>query len=221
MRDDFSDRVKDTLAKRVGSRCSNPTCGNLTSGPQENPEKSLNVGVAAHITAASSGGPRYDNNMTSEKRVSTENGIWLCQKCAKLIDNDPSRYTVETLHDWKKKAEQTALHEVEGSRRQQSHPEWQRFVKLEKMMPDFLDEMRDDLIKSPLKREFVLLKKCWNYSSDGHELVYYYDDHAELFEKVKIIQNYSLIHEIFSGNTKRYRMTENFVDYLTRGNSTI
>jgi hypothetical protein len=117
MRDDFSSGVKDTLAKRVGYRCSNPKCRALTSGPQKNPEKAINVGVASHITAASAGGPRYNNTLTPEQRESSENGIWLCQKCGKLIDNDVTRYTVEILGEWKKQAEQNALHDVESGRK--------------------------------------------------------------------------------------------------------
>ena len=92
MRDDFDEKTKDLLAKRVGYRCSNPNCRQLTSGPQADSNKSLNIGVAAHITAAAKGGPRYDENISLEERASIENGIWLCQNCAKLIDNDPKRY---------------------------------------------------------------------------------------------------------------------------------
>jgi hypothetical protein len=57
MRDDFDAKTKETLARRVGYRCSNPDCGKLTSGPQEDPTKVLNIGVAAPITAAPLGGP--------------------------------------------------------------------------------------------------------------------------------------------------------------------
>ena len=93
-RDDFPAEVKEVLARRAGMRCSNPNCRQLTSGPQLNPTKVLNVGVAAHITAASRGGLRYDSRLGVGGRQSAENGIWLCQNCAKLVDNDPLRYTV-------------------------------------------------------------------------------------------------------------------------------
>ena len=53
MRDDFPRAAVETLAKRVGNRCANPGCRKLTSGPHTEGEKALNVGVAAHITAAS------------------------------------------------------------------------------------------------------------------------------------------------------------------------
>jgi len=117
MRDDFSKNVKETLAKRVGYRCSNPYCRVLTSGPQVDPAKSVNVGVASHITAASHGGPRFNENLMASQRNSVENGIWLCQKCAKLIDNDVRRYSVNTLNKWKEDAEKNALSEVQSGQK--------------------------------------------------------------------------------------------------------
>ena len=114
MRDDFPAVTKDLLAKRVGYRCSNPSCRQPTSGPHDDPTKTVNVGVAAHITAASPGGPRYDASLSATQRRSAENGIWLCQKCAKLVDNDPERYTLEELLRWKREAEETAIRELEG-----------------------------------------------------------------------------------------------------------
>jgi len=114
MRDDFDAKAKEILARRVGYRCSNPDCGKATSGPQEDPAKALNIGVAAHITAASEGGPRYDPSLSSEERRSVDNGLWLCQNCAKLIDSDVQRYTPELLREWKRQAEQRALDEVVG-----------------------------------------------------------------------------------------------------------
>lgn len=113
MRDDFSQKIKTILAKRVGFRCSNPNCRKLTSGPQEKNNKSINIGVAAHISGADKGGARYDENLSSEERKSIENGIWLCQNCAKLIDSDEERYNVDLLLEWKRISEQAALLEIE------------------------------------------------------------------------------------------------------------
>jgi hypothetical protein len=113
-RDDFSLQTKETLAKRVGIRCSNPNCRQPTSGPQLDPQKVINVGVASHITAASPGGPRYDAILTNEQRQDVENGIWLCQTCGKLIDNDVARYTVSLLLRWKLVSESAALLAIEG-----------------------------------------------------------------------------------------------------------
>ncbi|MCE5322806.1 HNH endonuclease [bacterium] len=112
-RDDFPSDTKDLLAHRVGMRCSNPNCRKPTSGPQDDPGKSINVGVAAHITAASTKGPRYDVRLSKEERCASDNGIWLCQTCAKLIDNDELRYTVGLLQEWKRLSEKAAHMAIE------------------------------------------------------------------------------------------------------------
>ncbi|GGJ36749.1 tetratricopeptide repeat protein [Streptomyces brasiliensis] len=109
LRDDFSRRVKETLAARVAFRCSNPDCSAVTAGPKLGEGGAVNLGVAAHITAASPGGPRYDPALTSTERSAEANGLWLCQNCGKLIDSDVTRYTVQTLCQWKVEAEQRAL----------------------------------------------------------------------------------------------------------------
>lgn len=106
----------ETLARRVGFVCSNPSCGQATVGPQANESGAVNVGVAAHITAASPGGPRYDRTLTSEVRRSATNGIWACQSCAKLIDSDDARFTVSKLKEWKERAEHLALQRINASR---------------------------------------------------------------------------------------------------------
>ena len=113
MRDNFPKSIIETLAKRVAYRCSNPNCQQLTSGPSEIEDKSVNIGVAAHISAASKGGPRFNADMSHEERCSINNGIWLCQNCAKLIDNDSIRYTVESLIVWKSISEGRARISIE------------------------------------------------------------------------------------------------------------
>jgi hypothetical protein len=108
LRAEFSQAVKRTLAQRVGLLCSNPSCMADTTGPQSDPSNILNVGVAAHITAAARGGPRFDSQMSDSIRASASNGIWLCQTCAKLIDSDLVAYRPDLLKEWKAKAEQGA-----------------------------------------------------------------------------------------------------------------
>ncbi|MFK4435445.1 HNH endonuclease [Paenibacillus sp. RC21] len=113
MRDEFTSKTKEILSKRAGARCSNPNCRKSTFAPHTDINKSINIGVAAHITAAEIGGPRYDPNMTSEERKSVENGIWLCQVDAKLIDSDEMRYTVEIIKEWRAISEKAALLDIE------------------------------------------------------------------------------------------------------------
>ena len=113
-RDDFAARTKLELARRVGNRCSNPNCRAITTGPHSDEAKSVCVGEASHITAASPGGKRYDDSLTSAQRKAISNGIWLCEKCAKLIDTDEIRYSVPLLLRWKEGAEEAALADLEG-----------------------------------------------------------------------------------------------------------
>lgn len=115
MRDDFPTKTKELLARRVGFRCSNPKCRKATSGPDSTGAKAVSIGVAAHIAAASEGGPRFDPYATPDERMSVANGIWLCQICAKLIDSDLSKYTKEVLLDWKETAEHLAAAEIQGT----------------------------------------------------------------------------------------------------------
>lgn len=115
-RDEFPAPVVTALRNRAGNTCSRPECRASTSGPNSDPRKASNVGVAAHITAAAAGGPRYDVSMTPEERSDISNAIWLCQTCSKLIDSDPGRFTVDLLKKWKVEAEQTAQTEL-GTRR--------------------------------------------------------------------------------------------------------
>jgi hypothetical protein len=72
----------------------------------------INVGQAAHITAASPGGARFDPALTPTQRASADNGLWLCQNCGKLIDSDDEHFTVETLRGWKRQARELAFVEV-------------------------------------------------------------------------------------------------------------
>lgn len=110
-RDDFNRDVIETLYRQVSGVCSNPDCMVVTTGPVLTlaPKKSSNIGVAAHITAAAKGGPRYDSAMSSAERKSAANGIWVCHNCSRKIDNDDASYPVELLDAWKKTALEAAV----------------------------------------------------------------------------------------------------------------
>jgi hypothetical protein len=164
--------------------------------PQENPEKAINIGVAAHISAASPGGPRFEASLSPEARSSASNGIWLCQTCAKLIDNDPVRYTREHLFQWKSDAEGRAVQDLE-SRSPQNENQVNLFKKMERLMPELLAEMRADLAAHPLCREVVLLQRNWSfwYPKDRELLTYYFDDHPNLRSKIQILENHQLVAE--------------------------
>lgn len=90
-----------------------PSCRAPTSaGSTSRASGQSDVGVAAHISAASPGGPRYDSNQSEAERRGVENGIWLCQTDAKKIDDDEHRYTRELLFGWREAAERAASDEL-------------------------------------------------------------------------------------------------------------
>ena len=82
----------------------------------------INVGFAAHITAAAPGGPRYDPSLTKDQRMHHRNGILLCGTHAKLVDSDESYYTVKKLQEWKRLAELRSFKEVAESKPSPSGP---------------------------------------------------------------------------------------------------
>ena len=217
IRDDFTQHTKDVLSRRVGGRCSNPGCRQPTHGPTSDAGRSINVGFAAHITAAAPGGDRYDKTKTPESRKAAENGIWLCGSCAKLIDSDELRYSVELLQKWKIQAEKEALEGIEGPPRSAQENN-SGFQKIESLMPDLLSEMRDDLGNDPLSREFIVMRRSQSYWPDGQEdvLVYYYDDHQNLDNKIRVLENYGLIQDITQTNVGRFLISEKLADYLSR-----
>ena len=106
---DFTDSTRRKLRDRVANLCSNPECRrNTVAANLETIDNRTIIGEAAHICAASSGGPRFDNRMSTTDTKSFNNGIWLCSICHKIIDREPETYPVEMLKDWKVKAEEYA-----------------------------------------------------------------------------------------------------------------
>ena len=199
------------MAKRVGFLCSNPTCQKLTVGPNSNHVKHSNIGVAAHITAASEGGPRFNSELTVDQRKSINNGIWLCQTCSKLIDCDPQVYTTEILNAWKTQAEfyaNTILKSTDNNANKIN------IAKLMNNMSDLLMEMSEDLTKNPNLREFILQIKGTVYNSNKLILVYYYEDHDHLEDKIHQLENLGLVRNNQYNQVKRFIFKEEFVEIL-------
>jgi len=111
-RDNFNSTTINRLQKRVNSRCSRPSCRVPTNSPNSSNDDAVTIGEAAHICAASPGGPRYNNEMSVKDRRAAANGIWLCANCSTEIDRNPNEFSVETLQQWKKEAELAASNEM-------------------------------------------------------------------------------------------------------------
>ena len=78
-----------------GNRCANPDC------QRELIQNGTQLGEIAHICAASPSGPRYDLSKTDDKRRDYANLILLCGDCNKIIDDNPDKYPVGLLREWK------------------------------------------------------------------------------------------------------------------------
>ena len=176
MRDDFTKSVKDTLAKRVGTRCSNPGCRKPTTGPHHSSDRVVNIGVAAHITAATSGGPRFDPGMSPGERRSEDNGIWLCQSCAKLIDSDFNRYPIETVMEWKRSSEVLLQQQLEGRASEVEPPE--DLIELDLFYETENISLRDD------RHDYRLVVVVKNLSE---EILHEY--HLDLEVPVRVVEN--------------------------------
>lgn len=214
MRDDFKQAEVTKLARQSGYNCSNPSCRRATVGP-DGDGGSASIGVAAHITAASAGGPRFDPTMTPEQRSSIENGIWLCQSCSRLIDADIPSHPADTLIEWKRLSEiqaYLALRNLEVVRSR-------NFKDLERKMPELISEMRQDLKDHPFAREIIIMSKKWTYNGSGKMIFsYFFEDHEHLREKIKLCENYGAVVNITINNVDRYEFTEDFAEYLESPN---
>jgi hypothetical protein len=215
-RDEFREETKSILAKRVGMRCSNPNCRRLTSGPSTEPARAISVGVASHITAAASGGPRHDPQLSSEERRSPENGIWLCTFHGRLVDTDAERYPIEMLNKWKDMSEQAALLELEGAGQRSGLPE---FVLVQECMEQLLREIQQDVIedKSRVVREFIVLRSeriIFNHEKTRFQ--YYEESHEELRNKIGLLIEFGLVDvtDYTRSGDPIYRMKQNFIEML-------
>ena len=117
IRDDFSPKTIEIVAKRASFICSNPNCRSLTLCPSDiEPKKFIYIGKVAHITAASQKGPRFDSSLTPELRSSPDNGIFLCSNCADMIDkNNGVDFSVNLLRMWKHTHEKWAKENLNKS----------------------------------------------------------------------------------------------------------
>jgi hypothetical protein len=167
--------------------------------------------VAAHITAASPGGARYDEMLSPEERSGINNGVWLCQTHAKLIDDDEMTHPPAVLRAWKETAEHMAALEALGYVVRKARP----FSDLEKKAPKLIAEMREDLTKRPLVRQIIVLSKRVSYNPGQTPFfTYYFEDHEDLLSVMTIMQHVGAIYDIAFNKVPRYNFSEDFVSYL-------
>jgi len=90
---------------RSGNLCAFPDCKKeLAMDISETDDTSI-VGEEAHIVAKEIDGPRGESPLTPEQRDKYNNLILMCSIHHKVIDDQPTKYSVELLHDYKEKHE--------------------------------------------------------------------------------------------------------------------
>lgn len=110
--------------------------------------------MAAHITAASPGGPRFDATLTARERSAIANGVWLCQNCAKLVDSDLLDFSPAVLRGWKLGAEWEAKKRLGKTNTRQSRQTNKAETEIKR-----IHKLRDDLHKIMLKSNADRLKR--------------------------------------------------------------
>ncbi len=100
----------------------------------------------------------------------------------------------------------------------------------EAQMPKLIEEMREDLVKNPVKREFVILQIELCYGGFPDEPLAYFTSerrdedyrdekrdvhvHAHLEDKARILENHGFIKDVRRTKVPYYRMTEKFTQLL-------
>ena len=91
------------------------------------------------------------------------------------------------------------------------------FSRLEKIIPEILSEMRNDLCENPFAREFIVFSEKWMYDPDPNNaiLCYYFEKHSYLRNKIRILENHGLVCEITYNDVPRFVISEELATYLT------
>ncbi|RXG88729.1 hypothetical protein [Bradyrhizobium zhanjiangense] len=139
------------------------------------------------------------------------NGIWLCQNHAKLIDDDEIAFPATLLREWKDTAERMAYLEARGFAVRRAHP----FRDLEKKAPALIAQMRQDLQRQPLVRQFVLLpNNRVSYAASYPQFCYFEEAHPYLSPLMTIMIHAGAIYDVRFNRVPRYNFTEEFVSFL-------
>jgi hypothetical protein len=102
--------IKILLAVRAGGRCEFQGCNEYLF---EHPltMQQGNFSEYAHIVAFSDKGPRAETNGPERSDPhQSDNLMLLCQKCHKLIDDNPEDYSTALLRSFKREHEDRILH---------------------------------------------------------------------------------------------------------------
>lgn len=92
--------------------------------------------------------------------------------------------------------------------------EIKKFKSVRKKMTSLIDEMKEDLLKHELFRDFFIIPSRGMSLNATECFVYYEKEHDNLISKISILENNDYIYDISTGNTPKYRMTDEFVNMI-------
>jgi hypothetical protein len=97
------------------------------------------------------------------------------------------------------------------------HQEKKDFLTTRDQMPEFITELKKDLIENPDIREFFVLQEraCLGGSSIPR-FIYRCNDSNNLLNKMQILENKGYIQDVSPGNASLFRMTEEFVTLVKK-----
>ena len=115
-----------------------------------------------------------------------------------------------------------AIKFTDQRRRQEAKREsHDRFEQVRAAIPKLLVEMHDDYMKpeNAVIRELFLLPNRHVYMGTGGggprtTLAYYQDDHTNLHDQFRILENNGYVHDVTSGKVPKYQVTEEFVELV-------
>ena len=86
-------------------------------------------------------------------------------------------------------------------------------------MPQLFAEIRSDRVGpgfSGIRDFFVLPNRSVTMNVEGNILTYYEAEHRNLSDKLATLEERGYIRDITAGNTPKYRMSDEFIAYLTK-----
>ncbi len=128
----ITSKTRKLLWGRSGSRCA--ICKQELIVSATSVDSEAVVGDECHIISGKPNGPRHDPSYPAEKIDSYENLILLCRVHHKMVDDQPSTFTVEILRQIKNNHEILVAEKLSDKKK----PKPVRLRRIKKNIPDFL-----------------------------------------------------------------------------------